>query len=77
MRWRMGIIELHEDTDGYLVCPNRGQISAQWCVGCDRRLRVSYEGERTVVMCDPGPPESEHSRSPGPLRDVPDSFRIY
>jgi len=73
----MGVIELHEDSDGYLVCPNRGEISAQWCIGCSRRLRIDYEGDRASVVCDPGSSEPPHPRSAGPLRDVPESFRIY
>ena len=74
--YRVGIVELHEDGEGYLVCPLRGEIDVQWCLGCPRRLRVSYEGDRTVIVCDPGsgPP---HDRQAGALRDVPESFRIY
>jgi hypothetical protein len=70
------VIELHEDDDGYLVCPRRGEIDVQWCFGCPRRLRISFEGERAVVVCDPGEARG-HSREAGPLRDVPDSLRIY
>jgi hypothetical protein len=69
-------ITLHEDSDGFLVCPRRGEIDVQWCLGCPRRLRVDYEDGRAVVVCDPGS-ERPHARDAGPLRDVPESFRIY
>jgi hypothetical protein len=72
----VGIIELHEDDEGYLNCPARGEIDVQWCLGCPRRLRVTYEGDRTVIVCDPGS-EPPHDRQADPLRDVPESFRIY
>jgi len=72
----MGVVELHEDGDGYLMCPRRGEIDVQWCLGCPRRIRVSYEGGRAVVVCDPGS-DPPHDRQAGPLRDVPEDFRIY
>jgi hypothetical protein len=72
----VGIIELHEDHEGYLVCPRRGEIDVQWCLGCPRRLRVTYEGDRAVIVCDPGSGPI-HDVAAGPLRDVPESFRIH
>ena len=66
-------IELHEDDNGYLHCPVRGDIDVQWCLGCPQKLRVSYEGERAVIHCDP---DSEHPHDQAAtLRDVPESFR--
>ena len=72
----MAVVELHEDDDGYLYCPRRGEIDAQWCLGCPRRIKVTYKENRAVVVCDPATDEL-HDRSRGPLADVPDSFKTY
>jgi hypothetical protein len=67
----MGAVTLHEGADGYLCCPRRGDIDVQWCLGCPRVLRVVYEGERAVVVCDPGS-RSAAVPGAGPLRDLPE-----
>jgi hypothetical protein len=64
------------DVDGYLLCPRRGEIDVQWCLGCPRRVRVSHRDGRTVVACEPGS-ERSHDHQAGPLRDVPEPFKIY
>jgi hypothetical protein len=68
-------IELIEDQDGLVACPRRGEIDVQWCLGCPRRLVISYDYDRAVVRCDPGP--GHHDRHADALRDVPEPFRIF
>jgi hypothetical protein len=72
----MGPVALLEDGDGHLLCPRRGEIDVQWCLGCPRRLKVSHWNGRTVVVCEPGS-ERSHDQQAGPLRDVPEPFKIY
>jgi len=72
----MAAIELHEDEHGYLYCPRRGEIDAQWCLGCSRRIKVTYQRGRMAVVCDPATHEM-HEHAAGPLTDVPEPFRIF
>ena len=72
----MAVVELHEDNDGYLYCPQRGEIDVQWCLGCPGRIKITYKDRRAVVVCDPAT-DKPHRRDRGPLADVPDSFKTY
>jgi hypothetical protein len=72
----MATIELHEDEDGYLYCPRRGEIDVQWCLGCSRRMKVTYENGRAVVVCDPAT-HVVHEQAGGPLAEVPEPFKLY
>lgn len=45
------VMELHADIDGYVRCPRRGEISAEWCQGCPDRVSIDRDGDRLVVVC--------------------------
>jgi len=66
--------ELYLDDDGYVSCPRRGDISAEWCEGCPFLTRIERSGGRVVVVCDPGPRAADLTWSSG-MRDVPDLWR--
>ena len=67
---------LQLETDGnFIDCPRQGELHVEYCMGCPRRVRVDQEGDRTVVVCDPG----EEVVGPlwEPLRSPPAPFRLY
>lgn len=48
-------VRLTTDSQGFVECPRRGEISAEWCEGCPRRVHL--EGSATApdaVVCVPG-----------------------
>jgi hypothetical protein len=51
-------VTLSVDQSERVVCPRRGGIDLEWCLGCPRRVSVEHVGTQTVIVCDPGiPPE--------------------
>lgn len=68
-------MKLHADPDGYLACPRRGQISAEWCEGCPYRLSVDSVGDRIVVECAAAQQVGVAGTTSSALRDVPDLWR--
>lgn len=68
-------MELHADPDGYIACPQRGQISAEWCEGCPYRFSVDSVGNRIVVECAAAPQIGAAGTTSSALRDVPDLWR--
>ncbi len=47
----MSETELHGNTDGYVLCPLRGEVPVRCCAGCPNLLRLDDRGERAVVLC--------------------------
>lgn len=66
----MGTTELHANSDGYVLCPIRGEVSVEWCEGCPFRIDLDDHGGRVVVVCDPGP-DALRDAWAGPLREDP------
>jgi len=58
-------VTLSTDQSGRVVCPRRGVIDLDWCLGCPRRVSVEHVGSQTVIVCDPGIPPERYQR-PGP-----------
>lgn len=65
---------LHANTDGYVLCPRRGEVSVEWCEGCPYRVRIEQRGDSVVVVCEAGPGALFDAWA-GPLRDVPELWR--
>ncbi len=70
----MARTELPGNSDGYVLCPLRGEVSAEWCEGCPFRMTVDRSGDRPVVVCDPSPGPA-HPMWWSPLRDLPDIWK--
>ena len=68
----MTTTELHEDMDGYVVCPRRGCISVEWCEGCPDRVGTEHRGGRAVVVCTAEAGDGADRRGSSPLRDLPE-----
>jgi hypothetical protein len=72
----MATITLSTNQNDRIICPLRGEISVEWCLGCPRRVSVDYLGHQTVIVCDPGiAPEryrDPHGAAAGWLQDVPE-----
>ena len=67
---------LVSDADGYVQCPHRGQISAEWCEGCPDMVSIDEDGAGIVVVCVGGPPHGRAEMgTASPLREVPDLWR--
>lgn len=65
-------------TSERIVCPHRGEIDVEWCLGCPRRVSVEHAGSQTMIVCDAdGSPRSYHEAfiATGPFRDVPDIWK--
>jgi hypothetical protein len=58
-------VTLSTDQSERVVCPRRGSIDLEWCLGCPRRVSVEHVGDQTVIVCDPGIPAERYQR-PGP-----------
>jgi hypothetical protein len=65
------------DPSGLVLCPRRGPIEVDWCLGCPRRTGIERVGDKRVIECDPGLSLGEYpwADSGSPLRDVPDIWR--
>lgn len=66
--------ELHANDDGFVLCPRRGEISAEWCEGCPFMTRIEHHGDRKVIVCEPGEVSADEVWTAG-MRDVPDLWR--
>jgi len=58
-------VTLSTDQSERVVCPRRGSIDLEWCLGCPRRVSVEHVGNQTVIVCDPGIPAARYQQ-PGP-----------
>ena len=72
----MTIERLNTNSEDRVKCPRRGEIDVEWCFGCPRRVDVERDGDRVVIVCDPGT-DDRSSHDPGPLRDLPDIWRTH
>ena len=64
-----------EAHDNMVECPRQGDIHVEYCMGCPRRLDVTGDKHRTIVICDPGDVQSGPLWEP--LRSPPAPFRLY
>lgn len=69
-------MELRLETQhGLIKCPRQGDMHVEYCMGCPRRINVSHDEHRTIVICDPG--EERGGPLWEPLRSPPAPFRLY
>jgi hypothetical protein len=67
----MPVVRLCTDDNADVICPRRGLIDVEWCFGCSNREQTVFQGDETVIYCDPGIDPPYHESTLGPLHDVP------
>lgn len=68
--------ELRTDADGFVLCPRRGRIDVEWCLGCPHTTAYAFEGDDVLITCEP-PECAGPTDEAAQLRQVPDLWRSH